>query len=204
MGSCSPRSIRSICPRPSARSSYPQAPQPPADEKRRVFMGAHVFSPDLIPDLGGGPSDFVTDLYQPLLDDGKVLQVVEASSRWHDLGTPKRYLRGVLDWAKGAWPVSRSWRSPEASIGESTRVRGSVVEAGSRIAEGCEIERSLVLPGAILGEGCRVSDSIVGFGVTLRAGTAVEGRLMSQATSVSTPREGDSVVGGIIYGPLVD
>lgn len=186
------------------RPGDPQAPPTPADEKRRVFMGAHVFSPELIPDLGDGPADFVTDLYQPLLDDGKILQAVECSGRWHDLGTPRRYLRGVLDWARGPWPVRRSWRSSEASVEESARIRASVLEAGSRVAEGCELERTVVLPGATLAEGCRVSDGIVGFGVALRAGTAVEGRMMSLATSTATPRDGDSVVGGIVYSPLVD
>lgn len=184
------------------RTGDPQAPATASDERRRVFMGAHVFSPGLIPDLGGGPADFVSDLYQPLLDAGKVLRVLETTSRWHDLGTPSRYLRGVLDWAKGSHPYGRSWRSPGSSVGASARIRASVLEPETRIAEGCELERTLVLPGATLAEGCRIGDSIVGFGVTLRAGTAVEGRLMSRATSMSTPMGGDSVVGGIVYAPI--
>ena len=33
--------------------------------------------------------------------DGQLIQAVRTTRDWHDLGTPRRYLEGVLDWTRG-------------------------------------------------------------------------------------------------------
>ncbi|HEY4596691.1 MAG TPA: sugar phosphate nucleotidyltransferase, partial [Thermoanaerobaculia bacterium] len=96
--------------------------------RRYVFAGAHVFSPDLLDRVGPGRSDIVRDLYVPMLAEGAVIDSVLDGGLWHDMGTPQRFLEGVLDWARADWPERlwrRSWISPEASLEAGAKVRRS-------------------------------------------------------------------------------
>ena len=108
-----------------------------ADVVRRfVFAGAHVLDPALVADVGPGPSDIVTDLYMPILGAGGRIRSVVTGRRWHDMGTPQRFLEGVLDWARAGLPERlwrRSWISPEAAVAPGAVVRRSAVEGGVKI-----------------------------------------------------------------------
>lgn len=174
---------------------------PPQGEAARhmVFAGAHVVSPDLLKAVEARPSDVITDLYEPLLAAGSHLQGVPTSRCWHDLGTPGRYLAGLLDWVRGPWPFRRSWVSPRASVGPGARIRGSVVEAGARVEGGARLSGAAVLPGARVGRGARLSDSILGPEAALPDGARIEGRLITVRHPGADPAAGDSVVGGLVY-----
>lgn len=170
---------------------------------RQVFAGAHLFAPDLLAAVGERPADIVGDLYEPLLAAGSPIQGVATSRRWHDLGTPRRYLEGLLEWIRGPWPWSRSWVSPGAVVATGARIRRSVVEAGARVEAGAVVENSLVLPGGRVGRGARLAGSILGFGAALPASARVENRLVAVHRPGRTavgPR--DSVVGDLLYQPL--
>ena len=173
-----------------------------ADHK--VFAGAHVFAPDLVAGLPVEPADFVSDLYEPLLERGAKIQAWETPRPWFDLGTPRRYLEGALDWARrnGSRIGRRSWVSPEADVDEDATVRRSVIEPGAVIEAGAEIDRALVLPQTRVGAEARVRESILGFAVKLRSGTSVERRMITAARADQQPGERDSVVGGLVYSPL--
>ena len=165
------------------------------DLRRRLFMGAHVFSPEHLTRIQQGPSNFVPDLYEPLIAEGKVLGTLATRRAWHDLGTPARYLRGVLSWGR-----RKGWVSPEAASAGAKRISKSVVERDVLIEKGSEIIESLIFAGARIGPGCRIAESIIGPGVELPANTSVEGRV------VTTVKEGDDeaatspvVVGGLEY-----
>jgi mannose-1-phosphate guanylyltransferase len=69
---------------------------------RFVFAGAHVFRPKLVAGVAPGFSDIVRDLYEPALRTGVRLDAVVTARRWHDLGTPRRYLEAVLDWGRAS------------------------------------------------------------------------------------------------------
>jgi NDP-sugar pyrophosphorylase family protein len=180
-----------------------------ATEKHRcrVFMGAHVLSPGLLGGIKKGqPSDFVADLYEPLLSRGGFVGAVETSRPWHDLGTPQRYLEGVRDWVgRRLLPGvgSQSWVSEGTHLATGVKLRRSVVETDCRINEGCHLGDSLLLPGARVSERCHVTGSILGFGVVLPPGTSVEARLVTTVRASSSPRPEDTVVGGLVYSPLV-
>ena len=179
-----------------------------ADEKdrHRVFMGAHVLSPELLSEVKQNqPSDFVSDLYEPLVARGGIVGGVETNRPWHDLGTPKRYLEGVRDWVghrRLPGMGSRSWVSEDARVDTGVKLRRTVVERDCRLGADSQLVDSLVLPGARVGERCRVAGSILGFGVVLPPGTSVEARLVTTVRASSTPRPEDSVVGGLVYSPL--
>lgn len=184
--------------------SFRQAGGEPTAGRRRVFMGAQALSAALLERLGKAPADIIADLYEPLLAEGGRLAAVETACRWHDLGTPERYLRGARSWARQGRRVTghRGWISPEARLGADVSVRQTVVERGCRLGEGAEISGSLLLEGARVGDRCRVVESVVGPGVALPAGTTVEGRMVTRVKSDSVPAASDSVVGGLVYSPL--
>jgi len=178
----------------------------PEGSRQRVFAGAHVFSPKLLEGLEDGPSDTVRDLYQPLLESGAVIDSLETTRRWYDLGTPARLLEGVLDWKDGGWGsrlARQPWRAPSSQISRAARVRNSVVEHGVVIGEAASVEGSVLLTGARVGPGCTVRDSIVGYDTVLREGTDVEGRMVTPVIATVPPREIDSVVGGLVYSPII-
>ena len=150
------------------------------DQHCRLFMGAHVFSPELLGRLKQGPANFVPDLYEPMIAKGEMISSVSTGRRWHDLGTPQRYLAGVL-----AWGRKRGWVSPRADVARRVKLRRAVIEAGVRIEAGCEISGAVILEGARIGKGSRVRSSIVGPAVELPANTSVDGRM------VTVVREGD-------------
>ena len=155
------------------------------DQQYRLFMGAHVFSPELLERLKQGPANFVPDLYEPMIAKGETIDSVSTRRPWHDLGTPQRYLEGVL-----AWGRKRGWVSPHAEVGQRVKLRRAVAEAGVRIEAESEISGSVILEGARIGKGSRVRGSIVGPEVRLPANTSVEGRM------VTVVREGDEAAKG--------
>lgn len=181
---------------------------------RHVFAGAHVLTPELLeripaPESSSNMSfnpDIVRDLYIPLLEEpGALLDSVVTARRWHDMGTPQRFLDGVVDWARAGWPERlwrRSWISPEAGIADGASVKSSAVEAAARVGEGALVERSVLLPGARVGKGCVVRDSIVGFGAAVPPGTWVERRMIMPQREGFAPGLDDSVVGGAVFTPF--
>jgi mannose-1-phosphate guanylyltransferase len=173
--------------------------------RRHVFAGAHVISPELLARVGPGKADIVRDLYIPMLASGERIDSVEFAGRWHDLGTPQRFLDATLDWARADGTARlwrRSWISPEAGVGPGARLRSVSVEAGARVGEGARVERSILLPGARIGKGSVVRESILGVGASVPPGTWVERRIIMPQLAGLVPGLDDSVVGGAIYTPF--
>lgn len=171
---------------------------------RHVFAGVHLLSAELLERVGEGPSDFVQDLYVPLLDEGARLQAVASEARWHDLGTPRRYLEGVLDWARGRGPTRwfrRSWCSPLAEV-DGGQIQSSVLEGDARVERGAKVVRCLLLPGARVEPEAVVKDSILGPGAVVPRGAWVERRLIMPQQGDTKPNPGDSLVGGMVYSSL--
>jgi NDP-sugar pyrophosphorylase family protein len=172
--------------------------------RRHVFAGAHVLAPDLLKRVGPGRADIVRDLYIPMLDAGERIASLVHAGRWHDTGTPQRFLAASLDWARAEGPERlwrRSWISPEASIGGG-KVRRVSIEAGARVGEGARVERSVLLPGARVGKGCVVRDAILGFEASVPPGTWVERRMITAPLAGFSPSLDDSMVGGAVYTPF--
>lgn len=178
-------------------------------ERRRVFAGAHVFVPALLDraakPVAGEPADFVNDLWEPLLTVHGRLQAVETRRRWHDLGTPRRYLEAVLDAARGRWPARlwrRRWMAGGARAEAGSKVKRSVMESGARAERGAKVVHSLLLPGAVASRGSRLSWTILGPDVELPIGAAIRARLVTASRSDVPIPEGGSVVGGVVYSKL--
>ena len=173
--------------------------------RRRVFAGAHVLSPALLHGLPEEPLDFVPNLWAPMLESGRRIAAYESFSRWFESGTPELYLRSVRGWVGRRWLprwLRGSWIAPGASAHGDARISRSVVENAATVEAGAVVERSLILPGARVPAGCTVRGSIIGFGVALAADTSVERRVVTLERAEVPPREGDSLVGGLVYSPL--
>ena len=174
-------------------------------ERRRVFAGVHALSPGLLAGMPDEKLDFVTDLYLPMLEEGRVVRTHETHARWFESGTPDLYLRSVRGWVGRRWLprwLRGSWVAPDATVDPEARIFRSVIESGAVVEEGARVERSLLLPGAHVSRDCQVESSIVGFDVTLAAATRVTRRLVTPERAGVAARPSDSIVGGLVYSPL--
>jgi mannose-1-phosphate guanylyltransferase len=158
---------------------------------KRVFAGAAALDAELLARLPPGRSDIVSALYEPLLAEGSRIAAVESARAWHDLGTPRRYLEGALEFALAGLPPRASWFAAGVEVGAGARVTGCALEAGTRLGEGARLRRSLVLGGARVGAEARVIDSVVGPGVEVAPGAEVVATMLTRAPDggapVSTP-----------------
>lgn len=170
---------------------------------RHVFAGAHALSPELLGRLEDEPADIVRKLYRPLVAEGARLQGLLSRAYWHDLGTPRRYLEGVLDWARGNWatrPWRRSWRAPGAEV--RGRLAAAVVESDAYVGEGARLSRSILLSGARVGAGAQLRDCIVGPGVVIPPQARIQRQVVVLARRGVPSTPGDSHVEGLVYSPL--
>ncbi len=173
--------------------------------KRHLFMGAHILAPRLLERIAEGPGDIVGDLYIPLLREKGRIHSVVTGRKWHDLGTPERYLTASLDWARGrSLPGFRpsSVISTQAEVDEAATVQRAVVEAGAVLQAGARVEHSVLLSGAVVPSGCTVRKSIIGPGVELPAAAGIEHRMVTRVRSGYQPGSRDSVMGDLVYTPL--
>ena len=174
--------------------------------RMRTFSGLHILSRRVLEQIPSSPpsNDIIEGLYQPLMRAGA--RIVGASSRrpWHDLGTPRRYLKGVLDWGRTAGGRKRRRRFVAAgvSVDRSAAIERSVVEAGCRIGAGALVERSLVMPGAQVGADVGLRDTIVAPGVQVPPGSCIDGRLVTPVDWGRAPDTRAEERDGLVFTPL--
>ncbi len=177
--------------------------------KRRVFLGAHVLSGDLLDRAPHEFSHIVHDLYEPLLQgelgEGREIQTLATNRPWHDLGTPRRYRDAVI--AGGVDPapvrrVRRTWTHPDAEVHFSVGLHRTTVERGCTLEQNARVRDSLILPGATIGAGSRLDGCVVGPDAVVPPETRVRDRMVCRRTAAGTVPEGSSIVGDLLYAPL--
>jgi NDP-sugar pyrophosphorylase family protein len=176
----------------------------PVRGRKRTFQGLHVLSRRVVEQIPPLPSsnDIVEGLYQPLLRSGARIAGLRCRRPWHDLGTPRRYLEGALDWGRTAGSRRRRRRfiAPSVSVAPGATVEHSVLETGSLIEEGVILERSLVLPGAHVGSGAQLRDSIVAPGVRIPEHARIDSQLVTLVDSGLSPKSQER--DGLVCTPL--
>jgi mannose-1-phosphate guanylyltransferase len=161
-------------------------------ERRWVFAGAHALAPSLLARIASRaaadavPADIVRDLYEPLLVERPgSLASLTTGRRWHDLGTPRRFLAATLEWLPAARRgIPPLWIAPGAVVETGATVRRSSLEAGCRVGEGAWIEDSVLLAGSEVGPRSVVRRSILGPGAVLPAGCEVLDRVVAAGRAV--------------------
>ena len=144
--------------------------------RRLVFAGAQVLEPELLGRIPEGPGDLVTVLYEPLLAAGAPLAALVTERLWHDLGTPQRYLDGVLDWTfRGSRQAARVVKGAE--VDTSAKLRRTIVEAGAQVDAEADLRNCVVMPGGKIGKGVLLNRCVVGPGATVDAETQAEATL---------------------------
>lgn len=157
-----------------------------------VFAGFHAISPESLTNVGAIPSDIVRNLYEPLLASGALIRGVFTRRPWHDLGTPRRYLEGVLEVARGLGGggsgdfgveggvlVDGGWRHERSQVQAGAEVSGSVLERGAVVEADSSVEGSLLMTDVCIGAASRVRGSIIGPGVELAAESSVDSALLT-------------------------
>jgi NDP-sugar pyrophosphorylase family protein len=167
--------------------------------RRRVFAGAHLFGPRLLEELAAGPADFISKLYQPLLERGERIAGVETRRPWQDLGTPERYRRAVFEFLFRHRPWRRRWISRGAHVVPGALLSRSVVEARAVIERGARLRQTVVLPGARGGREAVLRGCLVGFDAEVPASAEIAGQLITPAISGA---DGGSRVGDLVLTPL--
>jgi mannose-1-phosphate guanylyltransferase len=168
-------------------------------KRRLVFAGAHALAPSLLIRIASRaaaeavPADIVRDLYEPLLAERPgSLASLTTGRRWHDLGTPRRFLAATLEWLpagrRGAAPL---WIAAGALVEAGATVRRSSVEAGCRVGKGAWIEDSVLLTGSQVEAGSVVRRSILGPGTVLPAGSEILDQVVAagRAVAIGDPAE---------------
>ncbi len=185
--------------------------------RRAVFAGAHILSAEVVRQgldvAAGGVADFVQQLYKPLLAAGARLQALPTSVNWFDLGTPRRYLEGVLGHlhahpgdvettADGSW-IETAGPGGAPHVADSARITASVIEAGVEVADRARVDSSLLLAGCQVGAGAEVRNSIVAPGVELPPLTRLDQCLVTSSKVGCRARENDTQFGGLILTPML-
>lgn len=151
--------------------------------RKRTFQGLHVLSRRVVEQIPPRPSsnDIVEGLYQPLLRSGGRIVGFRCRRPWHDLGIPRRYLEGALDWGRTAGSRKRRRRfvAPGVSVAPGATVERTVLEPGSQVGEDAVVERSLVLPGARVGAATRLSETIIAPGIRVPDNLRIDGQLVT-------------------------
>ena len=169
---------------------------PPAAE--RVFGGAHVFAPEMLAGLPATKSDSVIDLYRPGIAEGMDVRAYETDAPWHDLGTGRRYLEALLDWAGSSG--AGGFIVPTANVAADATLTDCVVEAGVRVGSGVVCRECALLPDAEVGEGVKLERVVVGDGVVVPPGSEVRDAVLTVAElgTVETSR----VQGAVVHTPF--
>lgn len=177
----------------------------PEGVKRRVFLGAHVLSVELLERAPEEFSHIVHDLYEPLLSEGREIQTVASGRPWHDLGTPRRYRDAVIGGGVAAGPLERfrrTWTASDADIHFSAGLQRSTVEAGCVVGPNVRLRDTLLLPGSRVGEGSRLDGCLVGPGAVVPPETRIRDRMVCRRSAAGTVPVGSSIVGDLLYAPL--
>lgn len=170
------------------------------EARRAVFAGAHAIAPRLLTRVPPGARDIISGLYEPLLAAGGHIESAWTDRVWHDLGTPRRYLDGVLE--STTRPLGRVVALPGAMVDAGARVRSAVLETGSVIESGSDVEQAILLPGSSVGAGARLRRVILGHGAAVPRDAEFSALLVTRARpGVSLPSS-SRVEGELVLTPL--
>ena len=171
---------------------------------RHIFAGAQILSPRFLSQIDQGPADIVGDLYIPLLRSSGRIQSVVTARRWHDLGTPQRYLDASLEWLRRSkfGLRQRNAVSSLADVEPSSVLSRSIIEAGAIIERDASIEGSVLMSNVRVSVGSTIRSSIIGPEVELPRAATIERRMVTRIRSGYHPNAGETVMGELVYSPL--
>lgn len=172
----------------------------PGEAKRAVFAGLHAIAPRLLDRVPPGPGDIISGLYEPLLAAGGRIESAWTDRVWHDLGTPTRYLDGVLESATR--PLGRAIVLPGAMVDAGARLRSAVLETGAVIETGADVEQAVLLPGSSVGSGARLRRVVLGHGAAVPRDSEFSAMLLTRVRPGRSLPASSRVAGELVLTPL--
>lgn len=137
-----------------------------------INAGTYVLEPSVLDRIpAGGPVNVERMTFPAMVADGS-LYALDGGAYWIDAGTPATYLAANLDLISGRRGEPEPGVHPSAEVVGA--VRGSVLGAGCRVAQGARVEGSVLLPGAVVEEGAVVTGSVVGHRAHVNSAAVVE------------------------------
>ena len=126
-----------------------------------LYTGVCVLSSELLGRIPPGEASLVSDLWQPLLAEGRRIAFLRHAGAFADLGRPGDFLRATLEALAGAFPI------PPGAGTFDPASRVLAFEPPGAEASSCVLGRVRMDPEA------RVSESAVWDGVTLGRGASL-------------------------------
>ncbi|HLX78657.1 MAG TPA: sugar phosphate nucleotidyltransferase [Acidimicrobiales bacterium] len=164
----------------------------------RVNTGIYVLDPSVLDEIPvGRPSDFSSEVFPVLLEEGQPLFGFTTDRYWEDVGTTDAYLKAHADVLErrvdvdiGAFPLRDSvWVGEGATIDPSAQIDApvligdncrigpgaqvgpySVLGANVRVGENAVIERTVVHENCFFGPSANARGSVIGRSTELRQG----------------------------------
>jgi len=168
-------------------TAFLEKPQTPEEiVTDQINAGCYVFRRRVIDEIPAGrPVSVERETFPALLAAGRTVIGRVDPGYWLDLGTPLAFARGSADivlgkvsspalpgppgpylLAEGAQVAGQcadgTALGAGASVGEGSRVLGSVLFEGARVGRDCVIEDSIIGAGAVVSDGCVLHSVVVG------------------------------------------
>jgi mannose-1-phosphate guanylyltransferase len=140
-----------------------------------IFTGIHFLEEEILDRLPPGRSEFLPDLYLPMLSAGDPPGVIMTSATWMEVGTPSRYLDAQLTAQQSPAPAGhRPWTVlPRAAspVAPGTPVGDDVIMDNTvSIEPGASATRSLLMERVKIGAGSHLEEVIAGPDTSVPAG----------------------------------
>lgn len=136
-----------------------------------LYTGVSLLSPRLLARIGSGERSLVTDLWQPLLDEGREeIGWLLHDGPFSDLGTPRDFLRATRQGLTrgGPFPPSSGTFDAPARVLSLARSRGieavSSVIGRAKIGQNARVIESAVWDGVEVGANAELRDCIAAAG----------------------------------------
>jgi NDP-sugar pyrophosphorylase family protein len=163
-----------------------------------IFTGIHFLEEEILDRLPPGRSEFLPDLYLPMLAAGDPPGVIMTTETWMEVGTPARYLEAQLTAQQSpAPPGHRAWsviNQSTAPVAQAGPLGDDVImDSTVRCEAGVSVSRSLLMEGVRLGAGSHLQEVIAGPDTCIPAGLHISRAILAPAAGMPATGLPDNV-----------
>ena len=163
-----------------------------------IFTGIHFLEEETLDRLPPGRSEFLPDLYLPMLAAGDPPGVIMTTETWMEVGTPSRYLDAQLTAQQSpAPPGHRPWIvagrpaspvAPAALLGDDV-----IMDSTVKFQAGASATRSLLMERVRMGAGSHLHEVIAGPDTCIPAGLDISRAVLAPMSGIPAEDLPDNV-----------
>jgi mannose-1-phosphate guanylyltransferase len=178
-------------------TAFLEKPQTPEEiVTDQINAGCYVFRRSVIDEIPAGrPVSVERETFPGLLAAGRTVVGHVDPGYWLDLGTPLAFARGSADIVRGL-VSSPALPGPtgESLVLDGAEVLGvcdggTTVGARASVGQGSRVIGSVLFDGAVVGRDCVIGDSIVGAGAVIGDGTVLHGVVIGDGARIGSGNE---------------